>query len=82
MGSFDVRLIDDGVLHRRFDLRVSEYLLDLFDRHAFIDSARRHCPPEFVRVNPWNPEASTQFFQPDFDAADLQSVVRSVQGNE
>ena len=49
--NFYICLIDNCVVHRSVDLRMSQKFLHLLDRHPFINSPGRHCSAELVWVN-------------------------------
>ncbi len=75
-------LIHNSVVHGGVDLGVTEDLLDLFDGHSFVDGAGSHGPPELVRMDVGNMQFPSELAEADLDAADLQSRMRRVQGNE
>ena len=75
MGELHVVLIDHRVCHSCLDLAVSEKLLHLFDRHAFVYRPCCKRAAELVRVDFCDAEAPPKFSQANFHAADLQALM-------
>ena len=79
MRLFYIRLIHHGVLQRCVYALVPQKLLYLLDGHPLIDC---HCcerPSKFVRMDPTQVQLLSELMQPDLDAANLQSVVGTLQ---
>lgn len=75
-------LVHHGVMHGRVNLLVPQQLLYLFYGHPLVNSPGSHGAPEFVRMNLFNVDTTAQLPQSDFYTADLQPVVRSIQGHK
>ena len=82
MGFFYIVLIDHRVLERGVDALVTEELLYLFDRHSLINGHRRQGSPELVRMDLVKAQLPSDFSKPNFNPADLQSLVWAQQRNE
>ena len=82
MGLFDIVLIDNRILHGRINLRMTENLLNLLNGHAFVNGSGGHRAAELMRMDTVNAKRTPQDTQADFDAADLQAMVRGIQWYE
>ena len=82
MRFFYVVLIDHSVLQCRINTLMPQKLLDLFYWHSLVNGHCCQSPAELMRMNLVKVQLSTNFAETDFDAADLQAVLRLNQGDK
>ena len=76
VGYFDVALADLGVNHGGVDALMSEQMLNLLDRHPFVDRHGRQRAAEFVRMNFRDVQFPAELAKPDLHAADFEAIIR------
>lgn len=75
-------LVHHGVMHGRVNLLVPQQLLNLLYGHPLVYGPSGHRAPEFMGMDLFNVDTTAQLPQSDFYTADLQPVVRSIQGHK
>ena len=80
MRFFYVILIDHSVLQCGINTLMAQKLLYLFYWHPLVNSHCSQRPAKLMRMNLVKIQFSANFAEANFDAADLQSVIRLNQG--
>ena len=75
MGEFDIILIYHSILERCVHALVSEQMLNLLNRHAFINRHCSQCATEFLRMNLWYVQFPANLTKTDLNTTDLKSVI-------
>jgi len=79
VGEFDVGLVHHCVAHSGVNLDMAQEFLHLLHGHSFVYGHSGQCPAELVRMDAGDFEAATQLAEADFNAGNLEPVVRFVQ---